>query len=324
MIIHTISFTWYTPDLNDTGWKVYCLSASIVRWSVPSFVMISGVLFLGRDIPIKKLYSKYIFRLLVSYALWSAFYAFFEQGTFFERFHYFLSGPFHMWFVLMMTGLYICTPLINKITADENNTLYFLILSFFFGFLVPTASLLVKDFGGGILNRTLTPVFNNINKMNVYPVLGYTGYFILGYYLNRHKPAGKQKIVICILSMIGLLGTIYLTWAASHKENRLVENYFDNLTLNLLLSSAGIFVFFQYRNYPHIRLNSLMAKLSKYSYGAYVIHMFVLLRLKDLGYPALFPDPVLKITCTGITLFIISYLISALLNHIPYLNKYIV
>lgn len=155
-------------------------------------------------------------------------------------------------------------------------------------------------------------------------VLGYSGYYILGHYLNKTKLRKKTQIIIYILGFFGFGLTIILTFAASHNENRLVENYFDYLTLNVLFSAAAVFMWFKTRKYNSRKLNALMAKLSKYSFGAYVIHMFILNTLKRNQFSDLFSNPILRIYCTGITVYLIATGISAILNHIPGINKYVV
>ena len=324
MMIHVVSFTWYTPDLQDLGWKTYCFFGCISRWGVPAFVMISGVLFLNRDIPIKKLYQKYILRLAAAFFAWSAFYAFTGSGTLSSKFHAFLKGPFHMWFVLMMIGLYICTPLIRKIISDKKTTVYFLAAGIIFGFIIPTCSMMISHFGGGIINRIASDLDSLYSNMHIYMLTGYTIYFVLGYYLNGTDLKQKQRLFFYCLGALGFAMTILLTFAVSRQENRLDEHYFDNLTLNLLLCISGIFVLFKYRNYTHAKLNRLMAKLSKFSFGAYIIHMFVLGKLKRAGLPGIFPHPIFRVMGTCIITFIISYLISAILNQIPFVKKYLV
>lgn len=68
MLLHTAAINWYGADVNGGTWKVFNFYDSLVQWSVPIFVMISGALFLGRnDIRIKDIYSKYVLRMLTGY-----------------------------------------------------------------------------------------------------------------------------------------------------------------------------------------------------------------------------------------------------------------
>lgn len=47
----------------------------------------------------------------------------------------------------MIAGIYICLPIIKKISEDDKISNYFLIISFVFWFLLPQISQLVNDFG---------------------------------------------------------------------------------------------------------------------------------------------------------------------------------
>ena len=76
----------------------------------------------NKDIPIKKLYAKYIFRFAVSYAFWSYIYAlynsFYDAGdSFIEKFKYFasycLSGKLHTWYILVTIGIYMTLPIVK-------------------------------------------------------------------------------------------------------------------------------------------------------------------------------------------------------------------
>ena len=64
--------------------------------------------------------------------------------------------------------------------------------------------------------------------------------------------------------------------------------------------------------------------LSKYSFGAYLIHPFVISVLKYLGLNTLTFNSLLAVPIIGVIVFCGSFLISGILNHIPILNKYIV
>ena len=104
----------------------------ISRWAVPCFFMLSGLMFLdkNKEIPLKKLYGKYILRLAVAYVVWSCIYAiynsFYDAGpTLYEKFNYFLnyciSGEIHTWYVLVTIGLYIALPIIKLIIQSIAN-----------------------------------------------------------------------------------------------------------------------------------------------------------------------------------------------------------
>ena len=122
----------------------------ISRWAVPCFFMLSGLMFLdkNKEIPLKKLYGKYILRLAVAYVVWSCIYAiynsFYDAGpTLYEKFKYFLnyciSGEIHTWYVLVTIGLYIALPIIKLIIhkANQKAINYWIIAMFIFASVIP-------------------------------------------------------------------------------------------------------------------------------------------------------------------------------------------
>ena len=46
IIIHVSAQNWYTTDVSSFAWQFFNLTDSLVRWAVPLFVMISGVVVL--------------------------------------------------------------------------------------------------------------------------------------------------------------------------------------------------------------------------------------------------------------------------------------
>ena len=139
MILHTASQNWYNVQINSYEWHTFNCFDALVRWGVPVFVMISGTLFLNRDISIRLIYSKYVLRMLTAFFAWSAVYAILTEKSVGDRILAALKGHYHMWFVLMITGLYICIPLMKAIIKDERTAGYYMILALFFAVIIPTA-----------------------------------------------------------------------------------------------------------------------------------------------------------------------------------------
>ncbi len=75
IILHVSASNWYSANVNSIEWQSFNFYDSIVRWCVPIFVMISGSLFLNKDISLKTIYNKYIPRMIIAFFTWSIFYA---------------------------------------------------------------------------------------------------------------------------------------------------------------------------------------------------------------------------------------------------------
>ena len=67
ILIHITAQNFHI-DPHGTTWDA-------LHWAVPAFLMISGAVFLEKNITIKEIFGKYIFRIAVAYVFWSAVYA---------------------------------------------------------------------------------------------------------------------------------------------------------------------------------------------------------------------------------------------------------
>lgn len=325
VVLHVSGQNWDKADIHGLDWQIFNLFSSIVRWSVPIFVMISGALFLNRDVPVKKIYSKYVLRLAIAFIVWSVVYALFYDGSIVSRISMLISGHYHMWFILMIIGLYICIPFIKPIAEDEKRTKYYLLLALIFAFVIPTLTALSKDFTGGLVAKGVSAINEDVNFMNMKMVLGYSGYFVLGYYLNKITLTKRQRTIIYVLGMIGFISTILLTSAVTIKTQQYCENYYGNFCINVLLESIAVFTFFKYKNFSAEKLHPIIMKLSKYSFGVYLVHALVIEQLdKWFGLNTLSFNPILSVICIVVIVSVISFSVSAILNQIPIIKKYLV
>ncbi|MBQ7168879.1 MAG: acyltransferase family protein [Synergistaceae bacterium] len=216
MVIHMVSQNWYTTDVHTSQWQAMNFWDSIVRWSVPVFVMISGALFLSphKDIPARKLYSKYIFRIFTAFVFWSLVYAcwtYAENGDAKNACEQFLTGEFHMWFLWIIAGLYMIVPFVRKIAGSETLTKYFLGLAFVFAFVLPETvnviALFSEEYG------TFAGKLAGMSRLEF--VGGFTGYFLLGYFLSTARISRKAECLIYAAGIAGFAATVVMSLQAS-------------------------------------------------------------------------------------------------------------
>lgn len=325
VFLHVSDSNWYTTDVNGLQWQTFNFFNGITRWGVPVFVMISGSLFLNREVLLKRMYSKYILRLVISYLIWAFIYALFIEGNIEKRIMAILEGHYHMWFIPMIIGLYMCVPLIRPIVQSENRIKYFLLLSFIFAFLIPETVTMGTDLGNEMIMQLMHAVNRGASSLYMHIVLGYTAYFILGYYLNQVKLDKKQRIVIYVLGLLGFAFTVGMNWYVASKNIDCSGHYSDNFNVNILFEAIAVFTFFKYREFDNFARNRFIQRLSKYSYGAYLVHALIIEQLDvRLGLNTMLFNPVFSMLCIGVIVYVLSFAISALLNLVPILKKYIV
>lgn len=325
IVIHVAASNWRSTDVNETPWHIFNIFDSISRWGVPIFVMISGALFLGRDIPLKTLYSKYILRLVCAFVAWSLFYAIISGGRIRHILLVAISGHYHMWFILMMMGVYICIPLLRLIVDKGWRTHYYLAIAFLFAFAIPEAITLSNDFGNEVVKKGMAAVSANVAAMQMNYVLGFFSYFILGYCIAQAEFNKIQRRIIYLLGLVGFLFTIVVTAIVSMRIQEPCENYYNNFSVNVLLESISVFIAFKYSRFLNDKINRIVQLLAKYSFGAYLIHPFIIKQLnKQFGLNTLSFNPIFSVILISIIVSIVSFCISAALNKIPVVNKCLV
>lgn len=334
VFIHVAASNWSNVDVNGIQWQVFNIYDSLVRWGVPIFVMISGALFLNRDVPIKNIYSKYVLRMVIAFVSWSLFYAILTTDTFQHglinslKSHIgtLVTGHYHMWFVLMIIGLYMCIPFMKKIISDETVMKYFLKLSFIFAFLIPWVLKIVNDFVGSnnsMIQKMVTTIDSNLMNMGMSMVLGYSFYFILGYYLDRIEIKKDVRVMIYVAGILGFIFTVVADAGMSIKTQVANSNYYGNFEVNVLLEVIAVHTLFKYHTFQNEKVNQFVVVLSKFGFGAYLIHTFIIESMAAiLHFDTLSMNAWISVPLISIIVFGVSMGISAVLNHIPVIKKY--
>ena len=299
---------------------MYLVYTALVRWPVPVFVMMSGALFLSRDIPIRKIYSKYVFRIFTAFLFWTCIYAakeFVKTRDAAHAFSLFVHPFNHLWFMPMIAALYMVVPLMKKFTESKSIMKYFLALSLVFAVLVPFLTKLVNIFQ----SQYSTFAADALKMINVPFAGSMTGYFMLGYYLNTEDISSKTEHMIYITGIAAFVMSIVMSILESRMEGNPVIVFYSFETIYILLECIAIFVFFK----KHFnRENKIVRLLSDYSFGIYLAHYMGLsvAQLCGLNYATF--NTVLSVPVTGIAVYVLSFISTWILIRIPVLKKYVV
>lgn len=222
-------------------WYIALVYDSLVRWSVPVFVMISGVLFLNpnKEITYQDILKKRVPRLLLAYVFWALLYVLygfvlsgFEGFTIRRLIRRAIVAPrVHLWFLPMLMGVYLLIPMLRKIAQDIKLLRYALIIWIVFVFV---------SFFQFVEAFKLVKQFYSLFSMN--SIVGFSGYFLLGYFLSQYDFSKRQRIWIYLLGIGGALVTIFGTYCVSVSTGEANERYFSNLSIQVAAMAAALFV----------------------------------------------------------------------------------
>ena len=321
VMIHTCALKWHAVEYTSPKFFAFNLYDAGVRWAVPVFIMISGAFLLDNSKPLTlaKLYKKQMFRILTALIFWSLAYAVYysvrggeTSRQFWERFLY---GHFHLWYLYMLIGLYIIAPLLRKITADTKATRYFLLVAFVLTLLIPDL----------LQIPALSILTNTYRKLNYHFTMGHVIYFVLGYYLTHTEIPKKYNKWIYLGGIIGyftiMLGTLHLAQVHGDQTDQL----YNIISVPVFLEATAVMVFFKNRKFNMSeRMQSLVFKLSKYSFGVYLCHIFVRNAFNSHGIHTAVGNAYITVPVLCVAVFLISYVISFVLNQIPIVKKYLV
>ena len=106
--------------------------------------MISGALFLraGKMMTVHTVFHKYVKRLLICYITWTViydvFYTVMNKGDAECFILHLFETPVHLWYLMMLIGMYLMTPVLRQITKDRAMTLYMIWILLVFGIVFGT------------------------------------------------------------------------------------------------------------------------------------------------------------------------------------------
>lgn len=298
-------------------WNIANALDSAVRFCVPIFVMITGTFLLNKDYEIKDLLINKLFKIFIPFLFFSLIYIVYTYDW--RRIYNLdladlpghthrslLNGSYyHLWYIYMLFGLYLITPIIRVYTknATKENLKYFLFLWFIF-------------------NSVYSYSLNNyIPNFQISLFSGYTGFYILGYYLSKYNTFTRKQGLLLYLT--GTIITISGMYYYAVKENRLNEMFYTYQSINVMLQSIGVYVIIFKTNIHNTLLKKAVNLISVHSLTIYLIHALILTMMIKRGLTWNFINPFVGILTSTIVCLLLSLLVSMVIKKIPVVNRYL-
>lgn len=250
---------------------------------VPLFLILSGLLILNKQDEIIIFYKKRLSRLLIPFIFWVLFYSLYRivsisintgSGYVLVIKNIFGMGgwPFyHLWYLYLITILYIITPMLQKLFLD-------------------------KSVYQKIFLQLFIVVFIQIIAINIQSSLlqNVVYYFIGGLMYNLFNYFKNSKIIILLISLLTfILGEI-----------EVFQLVLPLIFLILLISIPTKITLFK--------------DIAKHSFGIYLIHPFIIICYDKIVFSN---ETSVFIIVKLLVVFVVSYLISALLSKINFIKK---
>ena len=254
-----------------------------LRWATPFFILISGALLLNpsKQESISVFLKKRLRRVLIPFAFWGTIYLLYlyRGNIYFGEFPlwsdviktiFYDDIYFHLWFIPMITGLYLLTPTFRIFiqNAQRRDIEYFLLVAFFFS--------------------SFQQLLPGIIFIKYVGWMGYIGFYVLGYYLSAFPiQLSWKKIIYSLALAMPLLGA-YITWWLTVKAGAYDQLVYAYPSPNVVITILALFLFIKdfdwaafSTRYP--RINRAINRIAELSYGIYFIHVLVLDVIKN-GY----------------------------------------
>lgn len=320
-------------NIKSTYYWVASILYGLTCMAVPLFVMISGALMLNED---KKITNRSIFKRIVKFIfilfIWAFIYAIFEK-VFKTVSHgktvnvcdviiYMIEGHYHLWYMFMLIGLYLITPILRLFVKRENKNYvkYFILIAVAVQFIEPAIDFIIK-----LIYPTAANYYMDfINKFHISFVCKYVTYYLLGWYFTNIEINKSKRVCIYIIGLVGMLFTVIGIPLFLLKGIRLDNVFYNNLSINVLSYSSMFFLFVLLRCRNLEVKNDKYARgtieLSKLSFGVYLIHDIIRQVLNGL-----IVSGNLLVNCVLIFVitFILSYVLTYILSKIPIVKKII-
>ncbi len=291
-------------------------SASII--GVPCiglFFMVSGYLLLPAKGSLFPFLKKRMNRILFPTLFWTAFYLlvhYIEDGYYLKQswVQTFTSIPFTrqghgvLWFLYTITGIYILSPILSAwlVNATKREVQFILALwciTLCYSYLRPFV-ILTEDVYGWL-----------------YYFSGFAGYFLLGYYIKRFKPALSLYTIILLYLVPFIMAPI-----SKFANIEVLYHSYDYLSLLVVMMCVGIFLLVVKVAPPscsnHTPWVIALTNFSNCSFGIYLVHIFVMHKIMwKIDILSAYGGAIQIFSCVLLTT-IISWTVVLFLSHIPY------
>lgn len=260
--IFAFVFIVFLHTLNrQFGVDVWMGGYAIISIGVNLFIMISGYLLLDKTEEAIVFFKKRILNILPLFLVFNIIYIYFGKIPIMPILKGKAISASHFWYIYMILGLYLLTPWLQKVLKyAEKETLFVVFLWFLCNILNPYLR---------YFNLAEIPFSN-------FPLTGFIGYYILGYFVKKYDNKVKRTsfILIIVIYVLGFLLSFLSTKYVLAVTGKRVSDFFDKNSLGTFIMTLSFFVFWCKFNFS--KRDRIIKIVADSTYFAFLVHLIVL------------------------------------------------
>ena len=260
--IFAFVFIVFLHTLNrQFGVDVWMGGYAIISIGVNLFIMISGYLLLDKTEEAIVFFKKRILNILPLFLVFNIIYIYFGKIPIMPVLKGKTISASHFWYIYMILGLYLLTPWLQKVLKyAEKETLFVVFLWFLCNILNPYLR---------YFNLAEIPFSN-------FPLTGFIGYYILGYFVKKYDNKVKRTsfILIIVIYVLGFLLSFLSTKYVLAVTGKRVSDFFDKNSLGTFIMTLSFFVFWCKFNFS--KRDRIIKIVADSTYFAFLVHLIVL------------------------------------------------
>ena len=260
--IFAFVFIVFLHTLNrQFGVDVWMGGYAIISIGVNLFIMISGYLLLDKTEEAMVFFKKRILNILPLFLVFNIVYIYVGKIPIMPVLKGKAITASHFWYIYMILGLYLLTPWLQKVLKyAEKETLFVVFLWFLCNILNPYLR---------YFNLAEIPFSN-------FPLTGFIGYYILGYFVKKYDNKVKRAsfILIIVIYALGFLLSFLSTKYVLAVTGKRVSDFFDKNSLGTFIMTLSFFVFWCKFNFS--KRDRIIKIVADSTYFAFLVHLIVL------------------------------------------------
>ena len=313
-----------SAGVGGLNWWGSLLWGTLARPAVPLFLLCSGALMLGRDIPLKRLFGHNLLRIVLAMLVWALGYQL--VGLFPGRLNpaglwnaventLLFRHEFHFYYLHILILVYVFLPAVRVFVrnASRQETEYLLALWFAAGILIP----LLRYF----------PPFSLIYPLNAWYKMGMAyaaiGYGVLGLYLKRYGGELAPKWY-ALAWAAGFILTFAGTAFFSLRSGALDERFLEGMSPGPMLMALGLFGRMANRERWPDPVVKASGRLALSAFCIYLVHILVMRVEIKLGLDVTAAPSLIVIPLATLAVMIPSCLCWEVLRHIPIVRTWLI